>query len=146
MFALPRAQPCIPPWIGRTTEPDLVPRPRVGVEGAEPTAHDDAPRSADGNLPIQVALREGLDDLMLRIGAGIIKPIDRPTLSSGLIEVRGHLLPGLGIRWHVVVPVAVELSAVELGVDHLEYRNPWVGVLACHDVAEGPQRSLLTGR
>src|SRR5207249_1174554 len=61
----------VAPRVRRTAEADLVPRPRVCVEGLDDVAHHDRPRAGDvdraPDAAVQLALREAVHDLHLHI-------------------------------------------------------------------------------
>src|SRR5205823_4883349 len=77
----------------RAAETDLVPRPRVRVEGREHGAHDDAP----GALHVQpfprraaeLAVGEVLDDVLLQVERRRGEGRSAPFAARRLVETRG---------------------------------------------------------
>src|SRR5262245_60471098 len=143
------SEPGVSARVGGAAEADLVPGPRVSVEGLERIAHDDAPGAGDvepvPRAAVEPRLRERVADLELVLETEVGERGRAPPPRL-LVEALRHELPGLAVGRHVEVLVAVERSLVELLVDVIQDRDPGLGVLREHDVREGPERDRLLGR
>src|SRR5581483_4185728 len=112
--------------IGRPAEPDLVPGPRVRVEGLDDVAHHDRPGAADAErvpgAAVELGFREVAADRLPQLRVGVGERVGAATLGL-LVEPARDAAPELAVRRQVVVLIAVEPARVELVVDGGENRD-----------------------
>ena len=136
--------------VGGAAEADLVPRPRVRVErrrGRRASRPSTRSRRAAGPTRRPRARRRRRRATICALHRLVG---EREALGAarrrGLVEALGDEPPGLAVVGHVDVLEAVEPPVVQLGVDEAHDRDPRLGVLGEHDVAERAQaRELARG-
>src|SRR6185312_2716918 len=89
VLALSGTKPRVSARVGRSSEADLVPRPRMGVERAQHAAHHHAPRLRDGQLPVELPFGELLDEFVLQLAGGRGEPLLAAALAGAAVEVGG---------------------------------------------------------
>src|ERR1700685_3169782 len=76
---------------------------RMRVEGGEHAAHHHRPGLAHGQVPIELALGEALDQLIAQLAVGGREPALAARAAGARIEVGRYAPPRLRVRRHVVV-------------------------------------------
>ena len=141
-----RADVLVATGIGRPAETDLVPRPRVGVEGVYRRTSSTARRPCLAGIPCQSPIGPHVvDDAASALGRQV--PKGRPVSGTSIgVEPRDRNREGVPVFGHVFVAVPVAPALSQALVDHVQHRHPGLAVLGQQPVDQGACRRLLLGR
>src|SRR3954451_7220745 len=118
------AEACVAARIRRSSEADLVPRPRVRVERLQAVAHHGRPGARYVELvpgaAVEIGLREVVADRDPQL---LVRKVEgrRAAPPRLLVEPARDQAPSLAVAGHVEVAPAVALPRVELLVDVREH-------------------------